>query len=382
VTGREPLGLYIHLPWCERKCPYCDFNSHERATLPEAAYLEALARDLEQEAVAGAGRSVASVFIGGGTPSLFSAGAIHELLTLLRRRLPLARDAELTLEANPGSAEASKFAAFRAAGVNRLSLGIQSFDDGALARLGRIHDRRQALAAVAAAREAGFDNLNLDLMHGLPGQDTAAGLADLEQALALVPEHLSWYQLTIEPNTVFHRRPPLLPVEEELDSLEEAGARLLAGAGYERYEVSAWSRPGRRCRHNLNYWRFGDYLALGAGAHGKLTAGDGRVHRYARLRQPEAYMAAPSQRVGERVLGTEELAGEFMLNALRLSEGVPGARFRAATGLPLATVAGALRDLRARGLLVADEDRLCATALGRRFLDDVVGAFFPGPQNG
>ena len=379
MSAGEALGLYVHLPWCERKCPYCDFNSHERRSIPERAYLEALARDLDDEARLAAGRRIGSVFIGGGTPSLFSAVAIARLLDLLRARLDIDAQAEITLEANPGSAEADRFEGFRAAGVNRLSLGIQSFDDHALERLGRIHDRRQALAAVAAARRAGFDNINLDLMHGLPGQRVEDGLADLEQALALMPEHLSWYQLTIEPNTRFHRQPPSLPDERVLGPLEEAGMARLAAAGFRRYEVSAWSRPGRRCRHNLHYWRFGDYLALGAGAHGKVTGTDGAVRRYAKLRQPERYIAAlpGARRVAERVLTGADLAGEFMLNALRLCDGVPSARFPAATGLPTTAVAGTLGALRQRGLLVDDDTVLCATALGQRFLDDVVGAFFP-----
>ncbi|MEQ8265008.1 radical SAM family heme chaperone HemW [Pseudohaliea sp.] len=376
--SRQPLGLYVHLPWCERKCPYCDFNSHERKQLPEDAYVTALLADLDGEAAAARGRPVGSVFIGGGTPSLFSAGAIARLLRGIGERVLLAADAEITLEANPGSAEAAKFAAFRRAGVNRLSLGIQSFDDDALTRLGRVHDRAQALAAVAAAREAGFDNLNLDLMHGLPGQDLAAGLADLDTAIALGPEHLSWYQLTIEPNTVFHRRPPLLPGEAILGDLESEGVKRLDGAGYGRYEVSAWSRPGWRCRHNLGYWTFGDYLAIGAGAHGKVTGADGRVRRHAKRRQPEAYLdAAPGDfNASERDLEPADLAGEFMLNALRLVEGVPRTRFAEATGLDDAAIAATVTALVEKGLLWDDPAHLGTTPLGLAFLDDVVGAFF------
>lgn len=376
--NRRPLGLYVHLPWCERKCPYCDFNSHEREQLPERAYVTALLADLDGEAAAAPGRPVDTVFIGGGTPSLFSGEAIARLIAGIGERVALTADAEITLEANPGSAEAAKFAAFRRAGVNRLSLGIQSFDDDALARLGRVHDRARALAAVTAAREAGFDNLNLDLMHGLPGQDVAAGLADLDCAIALGPEHLSWYQLTIEPNTVFHRRPPLLPGEAILGDLESEGAKRLAGAGYGRYEVSAWSRPGRRCRHNLGYWTFGDYLAIGAGAHGKVTGEDGRVRRYAKRRQPEAYLSATPGgfTASERYLERAELAGEFMLNALRLVDGVPRSRFAEATGLDDAVIAGTVAALVDKGLLLDDPAHLGTTALGLAFLDDVVGAFF------
>ena len=373
-----PLGLYVHLPWCERKCPYCDFNSHERADLPEAAYVDALLLDLAGDAEAVGERPVRSVFIGGGTPSLFSATAIARLLRGIADRVTLAADAEITLEANPGSAEAAKFPAFRSAGVNRLSLGIQSFDDEALTRLGRVHDRAEALAALAAARQAGFDDLNLDLMHGLPGQTVAGGLADLAEAAALAPAHLSWYQLTIEPNTVFHRRPPTLPGELILGDLEHEGTARLEAAGYARYEVSAWSQPHRRCRHNLGYWTFGDYLAIGAGAHGKLTGVDGRVRRYAKRRQPEAYLAAaPGEHsASERFLSPEDLAGEFMLNALRLIDGVPRRHFAEATGLSDAIIEERVRRLVGQGLLVADPTRLATTPLGLRFLDDVVGAFF------
>jgi oxygen-independent coproporphyrinogen-3 oxidase len=373
------LGLYVHLPWCERKCPYCDFNSHESAAIPEGNYVAALLRDLEGEAQRAAGRTVGTVFIGGGTPSLFSADAIARLLEGVAQRLNLAREAEITLEANPGSADMAKFAAFRAAGVNRLSLGIQSFDDARLAALGRIHDSATALAAVDAARRAGFDNINLDLMHGLPGQSAAGGLADLKQAIALAPEHLSWYQLTIEPNTAFYRRPPELPLEDTLETLEHEGHALLEDAAYRRYEVSAFARPGRECRHNLNYWRFGDYLAIGAGAHGKLGVGPGAILRYAKLRQPQSYLnAAAGAMQGEaRHITGEELAGEFMLNALRLTAGVPRASFSERTGLPWSQVAGRVDALVDRGLLAADTRQLRTTELGLRFLDSVVGSFFP-----
>ncbi|MCY4270799.1 MAG: radical SAM family heme chaperone HemW, partial [Gammaproteobacteria bacterium] len=265
-----PLGLYVHIPWCVRKCPYCDFNSHERpgAGIPEAAYVEALCGEIALNKKI---RLIETVFFGGGTPSLFQPESFARLLGRLAERKCLAPEAEITLEANPGIAEAGRFAACRAAGINRLSIGVQSFDDAALARLGRIHGGADARAAFTIAREAGFDNINLDLMFGLPRQSQSQALSDLETAIALAPEHISWYQLTLEPNTVFWRRPPRLPPEHLIDTTQEAGIALLESAGYARYEVSAFARPGKACRHNLNYWRFGDYLGIGAGAHGKLT---------------------------------------------------------------------------------------------------------------
>ncbi len=368
-----PLGLYIHIPWCVRKCPYCDFNSHRAPqALPEADYVDALLRDLAVQAQRVAGRTLQTVFIGGGTPSLFSGRAIGELLAGAARLLPLAPDAEITLEANPGTAEAGRFADYRAAGVNRLSIGVQSLDDTSLRVLGRIHDRTQALAAVDMARRAGFDNLNLDLMYGLPGQSIAAALADLDALIALGPEHLSWYQLTLEPNTLFHHDPPPLPDDDTLGEMMEAGLERLSEAGFVQYEVSAHARRGRQARHNLNYWRFGDYLGIGAGAHAKLTAADGTVRRYARPRHPRDYLADPVAPGSERRLSPEELPIEFFLNALRLSEGVPAALFQARTGLPLAVVADRLAEARARGLLAPDPERLRPTPLGQRFLNDLL----------
>jgi putative oxygen-independent coproporphyrinogen III oxidase len=374
-----PLGLYIHLPWCERKCPYCDFNSHQRSALPQQAYVDALLEDLRGDLPLAQGREVQTLFIGGGTPSLFGAGAIARLLAGIRELLPLAPEAEVTLEANPGSAGGEKLCAFREAGVNRLSLGVQSFDDASLRALGRIHDGEQARAAVALARAAGFDNLNLDLMHGLPGQSAASAGEDLRSAIDCRPAHLSWYQLTIEPNTLFHNRPPPLPAEEALAEIQAEGERLLAGAGYNQYEVSAYARPGRECRHNLNYWNFGDYLGIGAGAHGKVSFPDGRVRRSAKRRRPESYLAA---RPGEHSAGChevppEELGGEFVLNALRLNGGFSLARYRARTGLDPAGLTPQLASLRGRDLLLLEGDRVTATALGRRFLDTVIAEFFP-----
>ena len=374
-----PLGLYIHLPWCERKCPYCDFNSHERENLPEQAYVEALLRDLENDLPLAQGRSVRTLFIGGGTPSLFSAGAIRTLLQGIAARLPLAEDLEATLEANPGSAEAARFAGYREAGINRLSLGIQSFGNHQLRALGRIHDSDQAHAAILAAREAGFARLNLDLMHGLPGQTEADALADLRQALDYNSGHLSWYQLTIEQNTVFHKHPPLLPVEDALADIQDAGEGLLQGAELENYEVSAWALPGHACRHNRNYWTFGDYLGIGAGAHGKISHPDGRIQRYAKKRQPEAYLSATGgeHRARQDWLEQEALPGEYLLNALRLREGFLLADYRARTGLDRDSLQPALDTMLARGLLAenADTGNIHATPLGRRFLDSVIAEF-------
>jgi putative oxygen-independent coproporphyrinogen III oxidase len=375
-----PLSLYVHLPWCERKCPYCDFNSHEMAggsaAIPEQAYVDALIGDLENE-LRDERRVLHSVFIGGGTPSLFSVDAIARLLTAVRARADLSAGAEITLEANPGSVENSKLAGFREAGVTRFSLGLQSFSNESLQALGRIHDSQAAERAVTAARESGAASFNLDLMHGLPDQDAAAGLADIERAIALSPPHLSWYQLTIEPNTRFYSHPPSLPDDTILGTLEAQGTERLRAAGFERYEVSAWAQPGQACQHNLNYWRFGDYLAIGAGAHGKLSDASGRIQRYAKTRRPQDYLAAAgSSRRGLRWLDNDDRRGEFALNALRLSEGFSLSLFEARTGLPATSIGPVLRELEDQGLLQTDGDRVRASELGWRFLDDVVGRFF------
>ncbi len=373
-----PLALYVHLPWCERKCPYCDFNSYAIGVdQPFEAYVRRLLEDLELERAAAAGRELQSIFIGGGTPSLCPAALIAALLDGVRERLALAADAEITLEANPGSAEAARFAAYRAAGVSRLSIGIQSFDDASLRALGRVHDARAAHAAIAAARAAGFEQLNLDLMHGLPGQTPAQAMADLDAALAHAPGHLSWYQLTLEPNTVFHRCPPRLPVEDALAEIQDEGERRLAGAGYARYEVSAWARPGQRCRHNLNYWHFGDYLGVGAGAHGKLTVGDPpRVLRTRRTRSPRDYLAgSAAENRFEDAVDPGQLALEFLMNALRLPDGATVTEFEQRTGRAFATIEPRVARLRARGLLREDPARLATTATGYRYLDSVLGEF-------
>ena len=373
-----PLGLYIHLPWCERKCPYCDFNSHETRDLPEAQYIDALLQDLDADIPQLHQREVATLFIGGGTPSLFSAPGIARLLKELGNRIALSPTLEATMEANPGSAEADKFAAFRAAGINRLSLGIQSFQDEQLQALGRVHNSEQAHAAIDFARAAGFDSFNIDLMHGLPGQGIESADADLRTALSYQPAHLSWYQLTIEPNTVFHKRPPSLPVEDMLADIQDDGEHLLISNGLQQYEVSAYSQPGFECRHNRNYWSFGDYLGIGAGAHGKITASDGSIQRTAKRRQPGDYMssAAGAFTASTRVLTRDEIPGEFMLNALRLNQGFTISLFESRTGLPISSIQTQLEQLIDRGLLEQVESTIRTTALGRRFLDSVVAEFF------
>ncbi|WP_148861510.1 radical SAM family heme chaperone HemW [Marinobacter fonticola] len=371
-----PLSLYIHVPWCVRKCPYCDFNSHALKTdIPEDAYLNALEEDLKPDLAGVQGRSIETVFIGGGTPSLMSADFYHRLFDRLGRHLSFAPDAEITLEANPGTVEQARFEGFRSAGINRLSLGIQSFDPQQLENLGRIHDDRDAHRAIAAAREAGFDNFNLDLMHGLPGQTVEQALADLDAALQYAPPHLSWYQLTLEPNTEFYSRPPDLPEDDQLWDIHQAGHAHLRQHGFTAYEISAWCQPGQASRHNLNYWRFGDYLALGAGAHGKVTFADtSEIRRFWKTRQPEAYLQRLGSRTaGQQVLARDDLPLEFMMNVLRLDEGVEEAAFQAYTGLPLQEIAAILKALRSDGLL--EQNRLQATPLGQRYLNSILERF-------
>ena len=379
-----PLTLYVHLPWCIRKCPYCDFNSHAlTGDLPEATYLPSLLADLDAEAARAPGRSVHAVFFGGGTPSLFSAAAIGAILDRAAARLDLTDDCEITLEANPGASEAARFAGYRAAGVNRLSIGVQSFDDAMLARLGRVHDSADARRAIEAAQGAGFERVNLDLMHGLPGQDAAGAVADLDAALAYGTGHQSWYQLTLEPNTAFHREPPPLPDEDTLAAVQDAGAARLDAAGYAQYEVSAWARRGDESRHNLNYWRFGDYLGVGAGAHGKLTAADGAVVRRWKRRHPRAWVAPDADRdEGEQRLDAATRRFEFLLNALRLREGFDEALFRGRTGLELDTADAAWHAAITRGLLEHVHGRWRATDLGWRFLNDLQALFLPADAQG
>jgi oxygen-independent coproporphyrinogen-3 oxidase len=367
-----------------RKCPYCDFNSHElRGEIPERDYVEALVVDLDSALPSVWGRRVSSVFFGGGTPSIFSAPAIEQLLSAFRARLPLAADAEITLEANPGTVEAGKFRDFAAAGVNRLSVGIQSFNPGHLAALGRIHDDREARRAVEIAR-AHFENFNLDLMYALPGQTLEEAEADVAEAIATGAPHLSFYHLTIEPNTAFHKHPPPLPDEDAAAAIHELVAARLGGAGYAHYETSAHARPDSESRHNLNYWRFGDYLGIGAGAHSKVSFAD-RIVREMRTRSPAEYL----RRVGEgaqvaerREVDARELPFEFMMNALRLAEGFEVATFAERTGLPISAAGKALAAAEAKGLIARDPLRVRPTALGRRFLNDLLQLFLPDEPRG
>jgi oxygen-independent coproporphyrinogen-3 oxidase len=379
-----PLALYVHLPWCVRKCPYCDFNSHAVPTggLAEQAYVDALRSDLDLATGLVAGREIVSVFFGGGTPSLFSAAGIARVLDHARSLLPFAADVEITLEANPGTVEHGRFADYAAAGVNRVSLGAQSFDATALAVLGRIHGAGDIARAVDELRVAGIDNFNLDLMYALPGQDLQGAIYDIGRALALGPAHLSHYQLTLEPDTPFAKRPPTgLPDDDDAWAMQVECQALLADAGYAQYEVSAYARPGRQCRHNLLYWEYGDYLGIGAGAHGKVThAATGAIERTIRVRHPAAYLAAtgPAQRVAERrTVPATDLPFEFCLNALRLVGGFTSQQFESRTGLPLAVLEAAAARAIARGMLARDGERWRATPLGRRFLNDLQADFLP-----
>jgi oxygen-independent coproporphyrinogen-3 oxidase len=375
LAALPPLALYVHIPWCVRKCPYCDFNSHERGgELPEKEYVGRLMSDIEALLPGIWGRRVVSVFIGGGTPSLFSPDSIDALLSGVRARLALDPDAEVTLEANPGTVEAARFRGFRSAGVNRISIGVQSFDEQMLAALGRIHSADEARRAIQAAL-ASFDNVNVDLMYGLPAQTPAMAGADLEQALGFGVAHVSAYQLTIEPNTVFWSRPPPLPEHDVAADMQLAAEDILRAAGYEHYETSAFARPGRRCRHNLNYWQFGDYLGIGAGAHGKISFRD-RITRHARAKQPSEYMK-PDARVEETVVPAAELPFEFMLNALRLVDGFEVSLFSDRTGLPIHVVEDRLRNAERQGLLEHDWKRIRPSERGRHFLNELLGAFLP-----
>lgn len=380
-----PLSLYVHMPWCVKKCPYCDFNSHgvKGEPPPYAEYVHVLLADLDADlrdfGSAALGRPVHSIFFGGGTPSLFAPELIDRFLDGVRERLPLADAAEITLETNPGTVEHGRFDGYLAAGVNRLSFGIQSFDDDKLRRLGRIHSASEAEAAVKSAQDAGYANINLDLMYALPQQTPEGAQADVARAIALQPTHISHYQLTLEPNTAFAANPPPLPDDDHAWAMQEACEAQLAAAGYGQYEISAYAQAGRRCVHNLNYWRFGDYLGIGAGAHGKLTRTEsGTVHRRWKTRHPKAYLAAAGNagRIGgDGPVAVDELPFEYMLNALRLIDGVPFADFSERTGIPMERIASALASARERGWLVEDAERLQTTALGQRFLNDVISSF-------
>ncbi len=380
LTASPPLSLYVHYPWCVKKCPYCDFNSHTArggtGDIPEAPYIDALLADLETALPQVWGRRVHSVFFGGGTPSLMSAAGLERLLTGIRMLLPLDPLAEITLEANPGTVEAGRFRDYRAAGVNRLSLGIQSFDDAQLARLGRIHDGREARVAIDAAL-ALFDRVNLDLMYALPEQSVDAALADLDTALAFGVSHLSCYHLTLEPNTPFHRAPPPLPDADQSADMQDAIEARLADAGFRHYETSAFARPGQECVHNLNYWMFGDYLGIGAGAHGKLSSHEGIV-REMRHKHPARYLDAAKTRdfvLERRDVGVAELPFEFLMNALRLTAGFPRRLFAERTGLPLAVIEPELGQARERGLVEITADDIRPTERGRMFLNDLLTLF-------
>lgn len=379
-----PLSLYVHLPWCVRKCPYCDFNSHERrGELPFDAYVDALIADLQQDLPLVWGRIVHSVFFGGGTPSLFPPDAIARLLERASALLRFAPQAEITLETNPGTAEHGNFAAYRNAGVNRLSFGVQSFDDGCLQRLGRIHDSAQAERAVRMAQDDGFDNINLDLMYALPGQTLGMAEHDLRRAFALNPTHMSHYQLTLEPNTLFAARPPSnIPDDDSAFDMQEHCQTLLAEHGYAQYEVSAYAREGRQCAHNLNYWRFGDYLGIGAGAHGKLSSGsDGRILRRWKHKHPTQYLDRAGTVGcigGDEYLDAAQRPFEFMLNALRLVEGFTLPLFEARTGLPRSAIADELAQAQKNDWLRVEGDQVTPTALGRRFTNDVILLFMRG----
>lgn len=379
-----PLGLYLHLPWCVQKCPYCDFNSHAlRGELPEKEYTAAILKDIPIEAERTNGRPLASIFIGGGTPSLFSASAIGHLLEQLEKQIPFANDIEITLEANPGTTEATRFRGFLAAGVNRLSIGVQSFNSAHLQSLGRIHDGDAAIHAIKTAQSVGFKRINVDLMHGLPNQTLAAGLADVEQALALGVTHLSHYQLTLEPGTAFFNRPPQLPDDDERADIEAACAERIAESGLERYEISAWSTPDQACRHNLNYWEFGDYLALGAGAHGKVSQPDGSICRYQRVRLPRLYQSLAG--TPEAIAETHEVSPdqrplEYLMNALRLTHGTSLDAAITRTGLSAAAFEPGLSIARDNGWLDPNPNWLKPTPLGSRFLDDLLALFVVEPQ--
>jgi len=389
-----PLSLYIHIPWCIRKCPYCDFNSHQANNdIPEADYVAALRLDLQQDAILAQGRKLTSIFFGGGTPSMFSANAIAQIIEDATTIIGFEPDIEITLEANPGTFEQEKFSGFRRAGVNRLSIGIQSFNDIQLKLLGRVHGRDEALRAVNVARNAGFDNINLDLMHGLPEQSVEDAKTDLAQAIALSPEHISWYQLTIEKNTEFYSAPPILPIEDTLADIQDEGQSMLAQAGYEQYEISAYAKNKNRARHNINYWEFGDYLGIGAGAHGKITQPEqDRIIRLWKTRLPKHYLeTATSNKIstnlsghqnvfggGSDILSPESLPLEFLMNVLRLNDGTPTKYLSDRTGLQVTSLEPQWTELTQKGLVEVIGGNLRPTEFGRRFLNRVLEAYAAG----
>ena len=373
-----PLSLYIHIPWCVQKCPYCDFNSHTAGDIPEDEYTQALINDLDQELDFVQGRPLQSIFFGGGTPSLFSGNAIGRILDAAAKRLNFASDIEITLEANPGTAEQRRFSDYFAAGVNRLSIGVQSFNTQHLKALGRIHDGDEAANAFTMAQRAGFDNINLDLMHGLPEQSAEQAASDLQRAIALGPSHLSWYQLTIEPNTPFYHQPPPLPPDDDLAEIQDAGIDLLSAHGFQQYEVSAYCREQRRARHNINYWQFGDYLGIGAGAHGKLTLLDQQqIIRRRKTRVPYHYMQSDSPLAGESRLDADDLLIEFLMNSLRLNDGFRIEDFSRYTGLDYLSHAADFEAQAKRGLLHIANGQIRTTELGQRFLNSLLEVFNP-----
>ncbi|MFC3909691.1 radical SAM family heme chaperone HemW [Legionella dresdenensis] len=375
-----PVSLYIHIPWCIRKCPYCDFNSHKSpGQLPEQHYIDALLADFKQDLSHFPHRFIHSIFIGGGTPSLLSADAYHSLLTELQKHVTFAPELEVTMEANPGTVEQQRFNDYRQAGINRLSLGIQSFNADKLKTLGRIHDDKQAHKAIETARRAGFDNLNIDIMHSLPGQSAAEGLADLTTALTHQPEHLSWYQLTIEPNTIFYKQQPQLPDEDTNEALELEGFERLAAYGFQRYEISAFSKPGRQSRHNLNYWLFGDYYGIGAGAHGKLTvSAPHQIYRTRKQRQPTDYLNPDKQiMAASELLSADSLPFEFMLNTTRLQQPIPLSLFTERTGLDSELLQPRLEKAASLGLITLNDKHWQVTEFGRRYTNNLQEMFLP-----
>lgn len=381
-SSLPPLSLYIHFPWCTRKCPYCDFNSHEvKGTLQEKEYIDALIADLEHELPNVWGRSIKSIFMGGGTPSLFSPEAIDRLLCALRARLNINPDIEITLEANPGSAEQQKFAEFKAAGINRLSLGVQTFSDDKLQRLGRVHNRKEAIQAAEMAHAAGFDNFNIDLMFGLPGQDHSQALSDVQNACDLEPAHISHYQLTIEPHTFFHQNPPILPDDDVLWEMQNSSQSYMQEQGYLQYEISAYAKTDKQCVHNINYWQFGDYMGIGAGAHGKITnAPQQQIQRYWKEKHPVNYMEGAAEHTHVRetqTLGADNVCLEFMMNALRLTEGFSTTLFSSHTGLPITLLKDQLELAQDKGWLNWTEDKIKPTEQGQRFLNDLLQLFMP-----
>jgi putative oxygen-independent coproporphyrinogen III oxidase len=370
-----PLSLYIHIPWCVRKCPYCDFNSHaQRAELPEAEYIAKLLLDLQTHEQDLQNRPIHSIFIGGGTPSLFSPQAYQTLFAELRRRLDLPAGIEITLEANPGASEQAKFCGFREAGINRLSLGVQSWNPAKLQALGRIHDAEQAVRAVEMAKSAGFTNFNIDIMHGLPQQTLEQGLEDIQQTIACEPAHISWYQLTIEPNTYFHHFPPTLPEDDLRWEIQEQGQKLLQNAGFEQYEVSAYCRNQQFSQHNLNYWQFGDYIGIGAGSHSKITYPDLSIWRYWKVKNPKDYLSKTSVLDGKRQIPHHELLFEFLMNALRLRQSIPLSLMTARTGLSATEISQNLVKLNRPDLLILNDNNLSLTQLGYRFVNEILTA--------